>query len=86
MKPNTYFQTYCSAVLHAYSEVSKDYKIDELDWFQKVSIYHRPDVGKTKDIQCLVLKDKITGAISPKTLSIQVYNTGSSYELNYYVS
>ncbi len=86
MNSNTYFQTYCSAVLYAYSEVSKEYIIDELDWFQKVSIYHRPDVGKTKDIQCLVLKDKRTNVVLSKTLSIQVYNSGSSYELNYYVS
>ena len=77
---------FTSAAQTAFSIAEKQgFKIDEDEWFRKVSSGPRkPSNGKTNSYHIELMKtdDKPT----KKMLHFQVYNTGNSYELNAYIN
>ena len=89
--PETYFDTYSSAVSAVYEYVeSKGYKIDDDDWFREVTIGGKPKVGETKTSMGIGLSknDKPLR----KCLHIQVFriemptHLNDRFELNWYIS
>ena len=81
-----YHNSFTSAAQEAISYAEKNgYKVDEDDWFTKVSVRNKkPDPGKTnKHSVALIKNDKE----SKKMLHFQVYGMDSgSYELNVYIN
>lgn len=84
---NTYFNSYSSATNHVYDEVSKKYKIDDDDWFRKVSVGGKPKTGDTKRSDGITLYDLQTEKEQRKALHIQVYRMNDNrFELNFYIN
>ena len=83
-KFDIYHKDFSSAVQHARKQAEKrGYTIDDDEWFRTVSSGPRkPGTGKTNSYS-IELLDK-NGKPTKKKLSMQVYNTGKSYELNMY--
>jgi hypothetical protein len=75
-----YHSTYSGAVSEALDGVERaGYKVDEDDFFNKVTSGPRkPSEGKTNSVNVDLEGTK-------KRLHMQVYNTGKSFELNYYI-
>jgi hypothetical protein len=83
-KFDIYHKDFSSAVQHARKQAEKrGYTVDDDEWFRNVaSGPRRPGTGKTNSYN-IELLDK-NGKSTRKKLSMQVYNTGKSYELNMY--
>lgn len=76
---------FSSAVQHAKAQAEKSgYKIDDNEWFRKVSSGPRkPTDGNTNSYSIELIER--TGRVSKKMLHMQIYNTGNKFELNMYI-
>lgn len=85
MKYEIYHDSFTSAMAEAVRVAnSKGFEIDELDWFNKVTVGpKKPSEGVTNRYIIGLLKD---GKESKKALAVQVYGMRLKYELNCYVS
>jgi len=90
-KPETYHNTYSSAVTAVYEYMeAKGYTIDEDDWFRKVTLGGKPKAGETKDSTGISIYKN--GKEQKKCLHIFVYRiqmpdyTNDRFELVWYVS
>jgi len=83
-KYEIYHNTYSSAIQHAVSRVkSQGLEVDDYDYNIKVATGpHKPSRGKTNVFDLELTKG---GKPQRKMLHMQIYNTGSKYELNMYV-
>jgi hypothetical protein len=83
-KDRVYFNSFTDAVSYVYDLVSVKFKIDEDDWFNQIASGGKPGTGKTK-IAHIDLYNKKTGEKVSQNAHIQVYNSGNTFELNYYL-
>jgi hypothetical protein len=84
----TYFRTYSEAVQQAKASIqARGIELNEEDWYSQVTLGPgKPSEGKTVSHTIGIISWPPTLRIGKKAcLQIQVYNTGTSYELNYYI-
>lgn len=84
-KYQIYHSSYTSAISTALDYIKKQgYEVEDDTVFNRISAGPRkPSAGRTNRIDLNLLKN---GKSARKAANIQVYNTGSKYELNIYIN